>query len=432
MDMIVIGGGLAGLVAAYEAKKKGLKTALFESSNRVGGVIRSERENGYLLEFGPNTVPLTAELFELARELGLEAEIQIADLRTPRYVLFQGKLHRVPMSPPALLTTGLLSFSGKLRLLKEPFVPARKDSGDETLISFSKRRLGEEPTTRLLAPFVSGIWAGDVAQLSAPGAFPKLAEWEKKHGSVLLGALFSPKKKGPRGLLSFRNGIESLTRALAGRLVDEITTNAKVNSLQRDGSGWKLNINGTVYGSKQVMLCTPTAAAAALVTPFAQEAAFTLNQIPYAGLTVLHFGFERQQIERPWKGFGFLCAPSEKSDILGCLWNANLFPGRAPTGAALWTVFMGGMTNPAVLTRPDNELAQRALTALRPVMGLKGDPKFQKITRYERAIPQYTMGHNQRMRTLVETEQQNPGLRFMGNYRSGISVGDVVRQGQTL
>lgn len=431
----MIGAGLSGLASAHFAKKKGLSVMLFEASGRAGGVIRSERRDDFLIESGPNTVPLKPPLLDLIRDLKLEGNLELADLRTPRYVLFKKRLRAVPLSPTALLTTRLLSLSGKLRLLKEFFVPVRADGGDETLHSFMRRRFGEEVADRLMAPFVSGVWAGDIRQLSA-AAFPKLVEWEKTRGSVIKGAInemrSAPRPTGPKALFSFKDGIESLTKALESALSPELQMNRMVKEIRPQSEGWLVAGDGFHHVAKHVVLATPASVTAKMITPFAQETAFTLNQIPSTDLAVVHLGFDRSQIGAPKTGFGYLCAPSEAQDILGCLWNSNLFPHRAPDGAVLWTVFMGGMTNRQVLENTDTGLVDRAVKALRPVMKVKGSPSFSHVTRHKAAIPQYTMGHAGRVRDLEETERHWPGLHFASNYRGGISVGDVVESAQKI
>lgn len=431
-DIIVVGAGIAGLTCAARAKKAGATVLVIEKSHHAGGVIQSVRHEGFLLEFGPNTVQMKPEIFELIRNLELDSELQIADRHTPRYIQFNGKLHLVPLSPFALLRTNLLSPLGKFRLLREPFVPARKKPSDESLMKFFTRRLGKEVAERLMAPFVSGVWAGDPDELSTVSTFPKLAEWEQQ-GNLFKGALSSDKKKAeqkdmPRGLLSFKEGLETLPKALAKQLHGQIEYGVCLNDIhQGPTGGWEIKTEKILVQARKLILTVPAWEAAKLVRPFAPEASATLNNIAYAPVVVLHMGFHKKDIANPMNGFGYLVAPSEESDILGCLWNSGLFSGRAPAGKALLTIFMGGARNKSMLDCSDSELINKATLALRHPMKLKGEPVFTRITRYDRALPQYTLGHEDRMQLLTKTEQQHTGLHFRGNYRGGISVGDVVK-----
>ncbi len=434
--MVIIGSGLAGLTAAVALKETGVSVTVLEKSDRAGGAVRTEQDHGFFLEFGPNTIQSTPNLINLVHTLGLESQLLIKSPRTPRYVLHNGALHAVPLSPLMLFTSSLLTLRGKLRLLREPFVPFDESNHEETLLAFAKRRLGEEVTDRLIAPFVSGVWAGDVSKLSAWSAFPKLHEWEKNFGSLLKGMLRSGKPKAsratPRGLVSFRQGIETLTKEMAARIGNELRTNFSVSDLRPTKTGWEVSGSSHTLSATHVILAAPAKESARIVHPLSPAAAEALREIRYAPVAVLHFGFRKNQIGSPKEGFGYLVAPTENSDILGCLWSSNLFPERAPDDHVLWTVFMGGDANASLLRLSDDELKRRALENLRPTMKLTGEPVFARLTRHAEAIPQYTIGHAERLRKLKEAEQNYPGLSFVGNYRGGISVGDVVNAALAL
>ncbi len=423
-DNAVIGAGIGGLTAAYKAKKTGGSVVLLEKSKHAGGVIRSGRESGFLLEYGPNTVLLKPEIEALINEIGLRDQLLIADQNTPRFIQYDGKLHQVPLNPLALLKTSLLSFSGKLRLLREPFVPAA-NNGEESLTSFVERRLGKEAAERLMAPFVSGVWAGDPDELSAGASFPQLLDWEKNHGSIFKGAL--AKKSGSKGLFSFKDGMETLVKSLADSLRDEINYEETPTEIQEHNGGWLVKTGNRTIQAKNVVLTVPAWEAARLVRAFSPETSATLSNISYVPIAVLHLGFDKKQIGHKLNGFGYLVAPSEQSEIMGCLWSSGLFPDRAPDGKALLTVFMGGSQKAHLLDLPDSSLVAKALDQLNTQLKIKGQPIFSKVTRVDRAIPQYTLGHRDRMRLIEQTEQRHPGLHLQGNYRGGISVGDVIK-----
>src|SRR5262249_21669788 len=246
---------LSGLTRADALARAGEEVLLLEESSRPGGVVRTQRSDGYLLELGPNTVRPTAPLWNLVVGLGLEKEALLADPRAPRFVDFAGRLQPLPMSPGSLLSTKLLSAKGKLRLLGEPFV-RRGPGGSESVRSFFARRLGSEVAERFVEPFVSGIYAGDAARLSIAECFPRLERWEKEHGSLLLGAIAGRKTAPPtapvRGLLTFRRGLETLPMGMADRLKDHIRLRTRVESLARSRDGWTIQTAREVLSARRI------------------------------------------------------------------------------------------------------------------------------------------------------------------------------------
>lgn len=431
----VVGAGMSGLVRARALLARGEDARLFESSDRPGGAVRTERKDGFLLELGPNTVRPTAELWALVEELGLRDEALLADPRLPRYVEWEGRLHALPMSPGGLVSTKLLSARAKLRLLAEPF--ARHEAGpEESVHSFFARRLGEEVADRFIEPFVGGIFAGSSKSLSIAAAFPTFARWDRDHGSIVRGAIAERKKtprdksapRPPRGLLSFRDGLETLPRALASGLGDRLETGTKVENVSPlPEGGWKLATSRGEREADRIVLASPAWEAARLVLPFAPEAAEALSAIPHPFLTVAHLRVAHASLPRPLHGFGHLVVPQKGRRILGAVWSSSLFSGRAPEGHGLVTVFLGGSRDPEAARMTDEELARTAVRDTAAALGAREEPAVVSLTRYSRSIPQYTAGHLARVAVLEETEARFPGLTFIGNYRGGVSVGDVVK-----
>ncbi|MEK7830253.1 MAG: protoporphyrinogen oxidase, partial [Acidobacteriota bacterium] len=261
-DSIIIGAGISGLVAAYRLKKLGRDVLLIESSPRIGGAIHSQHvggfgADGFLIEAGPNSFRGSHELIDLIEELNLTDELVMADPRAPAYVYSGGQLHAVPMGPAALIKTKLISTSAKLRLLKEPFVKTlqyrdRQEAAlnEESIASFVTRRLGKEVLEKLVAPFLSGVYAGDPERLSVQACFPKLAEFEAEAGSILLGALKAARRKQkkskrslrPYRLCSFRNGLNTVPLRLAEELGDGLLTAARVTTIRQSPSGFDLTV----------------------------------------------------------------------------------------------------------------------------------------------------------------------------------------------
>ena len=429
MTTAVVGAGLAGLVRARVLAARGEDVTLFESSDRAGGVVRSERVGGYLLELGPNTVRPTPELWGLVHELGLESEALLADPRMPRYIDFGGRLHPLPTSPTAFLRTGLLSARGKLRLLAEPFTRSGDASG-ETVRAFFTRRLGREVADRFVEPFIAGIWAGSSDQLSLEQAFPALARWEADRGSLTRGAI-AARRNAPgepvarrRGLLSFHDGLERLPQRLAEDLGARARVGMAVDSIRQAAHGWTLSVAGETVEVERLCIATPAGEAARLVENVAPDAAAALSEIPHTPLVIAHLSAPAGNRRA---GFGHLVVSQSGRRILGAIWSSSLFPGRAPSDRALYTAFLGGARDPDALALVDKEVVEIASRDLSAALETRQVFEPVRVTRYARAIPQYDLDHRSRMETLSRAEAALPGLSFLGSYRGGISVGDVVR-----
>jgi oxygen-dependent protoporphyrinogen oxidase len=435
---IIVGAGLSGLVHAHQLTALRREVLVLEASDRPGGVVRSETQDGFLLELGPNTVRPTPEIWALANALGIQSEAVIVRSKAPRYIDYAGKLHPLPMSPVGLVTTPLLSGRGKLRIFAEPFIRRAAAPTADTVRSFFTRRLGIEVAERLVEPFVSGIFAGDGTRLSAAASFPRLTQWEQKSGSLFLGALAERlrgkgKPKSPvRGLLTFQKGLETLPRALAARLGARLRTKTPVVRLIRFGNSWTVRTMDEELPAARVVIATPAGEASRLVDSFAPAAARALAAIPYPPLAVLHLSWPAAAFARTPDGFGQLIVPQAGRRILGALYTSSLFPDRAPEGQVLLTIFVGGARDPEGPSLSDSEITAIAVRDINATLGIRKDPRIVRLTRYLAALPQYDMGHDSRMKALAEAEQGWPGLVFIGNYRGGISVGDVVRNALQL
>lgn len=437
-DAIIIGAGLTGLVAAYRLKQLGRDVLLIERGSRVGGVIHSRVVDGFLIETGANSFRGTDELLDLIEELGLTGELATADPRAPAYVYSGGELHAVPMNLAALVKTKLLSTSAKLRLLKEPVMKASEASEEESIASFVSRRLGKEVLDNLVAPFLSGVYAGDPEWLSVQACFPKLAGFETEAGSILLGALKAarqkqekPKRKlRPYRLCSFRAGMKALPLRLAEELGDSLMTETQVVGIGKSPKGFELSIEQTGERSRlncsTLIVATPAYAAAKLVEPIAPEIAALLAEIPYVSLASVPLAYRTEQVARRLDGFGFLAPRHAGLRTLGSIWNSFLFADRAPAGWTLTTNFIGGATDPEAVRLSEDELVQTVHGDLKRVLGITGEPQPLPITRHQRAIPQYEIGHAARVVKLEAALHNHAGLRLAGNYLRGVSIGDCV------
>ncbi|MEW6129141.1 MAG: protoporphyrinogen oxidase [Acidobacteriota bacterium] len=450
-QVIVLGAGISGLVCAYRLKTLGVNVALIEKSNRAGGVIQSQMIDNYLIERGPNSTRGTAEFLSLVDELGLTDDLIEGNPKAPAFVFYKNKMREVPMGPPALIKTNLLSFAGKLRLFKEPFVSKREATNEESVYSFFSRRLGIQVAERLVAPFVSGIYAGDEKRLSVQAAFPMLAELESGSGSLFRGGIAKAKaakkaksatteKPKTKRSVSFRQGLSQLTQRLAEKLGEDFIQNAEyeiqfhteVSEKQVDRFTIHLNHSdkSTTVSCEHLIFATPAYVAAELLEPHAKELRQLLTEIEYPPVATLHLAYEKSDFPNPADGFGVLAAPVENLKILGCLFSSSLFSGRAPENKNLFTVFMGGARTPELVGLSDDELVEKAHRDLQTILGVNNPPQVLSITRWSRAIPQYNIGHAARMHKIKKLFNDIKGLHLIGNYLDGVSISDCAKNAE--
>lgn len=443
--VVIIGGGISGLTVAYWLKKAGVDVIVLEQARKVGGTMQSLHEDGWLVETGPNsaleTTPLFGEMFE---GLGILNDRLYADERSnKRYILRDGVLHALPMSPPAFFRSGLWSMRGKLRLLKEPFVG--RAAKEETIAEFVERRLGREFLDYAINPFVAGVYAGDPERLSVRAAFPKLYALEAKYGGLIQGMIKGAKERRQRAekakdrakMFSFVQGMETFPQAIARLLGDAVRTNTRVVRMERSNSSL-FTVSVDSRGKSEslqaatVVIATPAAEAARFVAPFSSSLANALSGIYYPPVAEVFLGFRLEQIARGLDGFGFLVPAKENRNILGTIWSSAIFPGRAPEMHAALTTFVGGARQPEMCEHDDQELVRIVTEELHSIMGVSGRPVFAKVIRWERAIPQYDLGYLDIMNELERCEANIPGLFFCSNFRRGIAVGDCVMNGKNV
>ncbi|SHK77477.1 protoporphyrinogen oxidase [Rhodothermus profundi] len=438
----IIGAGIAGLAAAYELHRRGLEVTVFEASDRIGGFIQSERMEGFLVEYGPQTLQRTsADLEELLRRIDLEdACIAAQPVASKRFIVRSGRPIPLPRSPRELLRTPLLSPRARLRLLAEPFIARSHRSTEESVAKFARRRLGPEVLDYLVEPFVAGIFAGNPEHLSIRHAFPKLFELEQQYGSLFWGFIRDRMKQryhpAPRrSMFSFVEGLHMLPRALADRLpAQAILRNAEVLAIRWDEKNpWTLSFreNGrTATRFFDVIVCATSLhhlAQIRILPPLDRQPLSTVEHPP---LALVALGFRREQVAHPLDGFGLLVPAVEREfQILGTLFSSSLFPNRAPEGHVLLTTFVGGMRHPEQALLPDDRLEALVLQDLRRLLGISGPPVFRHIWRWERSIPQYRLGYDTVIACVRDVEMSRPGLFLAGNYREGISVVDALHSG---
>lgn len=460
----MIGAGISGLACAYRLQRRGVSVVVLEASPRAGGVIRSVREDGYLFELGPQSTTVDAPLLALIEELGIADQLERAYSRAPRYVLHRGKLRAVPMGPGAFVTTGLFSARTKLRLVGEMFGRTQPPQEDESVAAFTRRKFTGELLDRVVAPMVSGIYAGDAERLSLGAAFPSIRRFESEHGSVLRGAMKSrPAKGAPKPTLcSFADGLETLPAALAKSLGAGLWCETKVvavrtNRNEQDvraaqpeiaasatekragatdssasGNGARFQVDIVRSGAAQtlcadaVIVATPCDVAADILSGIDESFAKTFRQIEYAPVAVISSGYLRKSVGNLLDGFGFLVPRGEGLHLLGNVWSSSLFPERAPVGHVNLTSFAGGATDPEFCALPDSEIAAQITKELAQILRISAPPAALRVQKYTRALPQYNLGHGRILETLAALTARTPGLFLAGNYFSGPSIGACV------
>ena len=444
--MVIVGGGISGLSAAWFLHRKGTAVRVLEADQRVGGVIASVRRDGFLFERGPNSTLVRAgdeggALTRLVEQTGLSERLIPANPASERrYVMREGRLHALPGSPPAFLRSPLFSWRAKLRLLREPFV--KRSQAEESIARFAERRLGREFLDYAVEPFVSGIYAGDPAQLSVRAAVPRVYELERRFGSLIKGAIAMQRAGrgagGPGGgLISFDDGMARLPETSAARLPQgSLTTGCRVVALERREQGWQVSWRrGDHSGSEaaaRVVVALPAAPAAALLEPLSADAAGLLRGIVYAPMASVALGYAPGQVTQALDGFGFLAPRKEGLRVLGALFSSTLFPRRAPRDKVLITAFVGGAADPEALDLADQALVRQVHGDLGKALGAHGQPEVVGITRHRAAVAQYALGHLERIAELDRLLGALPGLYTRASWRDGVSVADCVSAGERL
>ena len=429
----IIGAGISGLSTAWHLKQQGADCTVIETTERVGGAIRTEQNDSYLAEAGPNSIQLNSP--EVAAFLnsipGLKDQyIHAKSAAQKRFLVRNGKVHPVPMGLLQALRTPLWSFGAKLRVLKEPFIARRIHESDESVAEFACRRLGNEIYRYAVNPLVGGIYAGKPELLSLRYGFPKLYDLEQTHGSLIRGALAKKfaTSKGKhkyfkKSIISFKGGLETLPRCLANALGSSVHTGARLKSITQAASGWRIDWNGMTHQYDRLILTVPAFALGKLpLEDDLQYALSPLEAIEYPPVSVLSLGFKKTAITHPLDGFGVLVPECEKRAILGVLFPSSFFEGRAPQDHALLTVFVGGDRQPNLSSDDAQVLEDRVMPDLVELLGIKESPVMRHLAHWPRAIPQYKVGYSQIMDTINKIESQYPGLHLSANYRHGISL----------
>jgi oxygen-dependent protoporphyrinogen oxidase len=412
----------------------------------VGGVIQSLRRDGFLAEFGPNTILETSpKIPQLIQDAGLQARRLDPDPKADaRYVVRYHRPIAMPASPPGFLTTELFTWKAKLAVLREPFIPARRDGVEESIAQFVQRRLGQEFLDHAIDALVAGIYAGDPHKLSLQHAFPKLAQLEARYGSMIKGQILGARERKKRGEIakdraakfSFDDGLQVLPDALRDRLGKSVRLNTSVLRLTQTGEGWDVVVRENGAESRVAHSAVVYAGTAFKLADLQVDTVQAgrldlspLSEIRYPPVASVVLGFRREDVAHSCEGFGMLIPKIEGFKILGTIFSSSLFPNRAPQGHLTLTTYVGGERYPDLALLPAGQLYELTCADLRELLGVKGQPVFRHCVIYPKAIPQYNVGYG-RYRTLMsEIEQRAPGLFLAGHYRDGVSLSDSIVSG---
>ena len=468
--VVIIGGGIAGLSTAWSLREHcssaEFEIVLLEKNPRFGGNIRTERTDGFLIEGGPDCfLSEKPWAMELCKRLGIDGKfLNTNDKNKKTFVLSGGSLHVLPegvilMIPTKILPlaySSLISWPGKFRMFLDLFVPRKKDTSDESLGDFVRRRLGKEALDKIAEPLVAGVHAGDPETMSVRASFPKFVQLEEESGSLIRGmvkkmaqaaahrktAQPAPGTAGaPRRKLTMfmtlKDGLSEMIDTLEARLSRMENTVLKKGvgaaSIEKAGEKYRVNLDGG--GSMEadaLVIAAPAWAAADLIDGKDAELAEKLRTIPYVSTATVSIAFKKKDIKHPLDGFGFVVPKIEKRRIMAATWTSVKFAHRAPDDSVLIRCFVGGSKNAELVTMDDAAMLRMVREELRDIMGIEAEPVLSRVFRWKSSMPQYTIGHEERVKWIEERLLKHPGLHLTGSAYHGIGISDAIRFGEVV
>ena len=457
MKIVVVGGGIAGLAAAHRAvelareRQLDVELTLLEAREHLGGTIETEHVDGFLVESGPDSF-LSEKPWALAlcRRLGVEDRLVRTDDRFRRtFVWHRGRLHALPdgfqlLAPTQItpfLTSGLFSWPGKLRMALDLVLPRGGAGDDETLGAFVRRRLGREALERVAQPLVAGIYTADPDDLSLGATMPRFLELERRERSVIL-ALWRASRRAPQAgtsgarwslFVTLARGMSELIDTLAARLPPgAVHLNQRVIGIERRDGRWRVGLaGGDTLGADRVVVATEAHSAARLLRYVDPQIAALLAEIPYASSATVSLGYRRADVPHPLDGFGFVVPHAEGRALLAGTFSSVKYPGRAPEGFVLLRAFLGGALGQAGLAGEEAEIAARARHELGDALGIVAAPVLTRVHLHPVSMPQYRLGHLDRIEAIERKLGTVPGLWLAGAAYRGVGIADSVHSGET-
>ena len=435
-DVAIIGGGISGLTAAYDLMRQGHKVILLERQQVVGGNAMSQRIDGFLMEHGPTTLnAMVPQALQLSNDLDIaDQQVDLGKAIAKRYLLDGKNLHGININPSGFLTSPYLSIKGRVSLMTEMFRSAKTNNAEETVHQFATRRFGKEFADKVMDPLAAGMFGGDANQLSMQACFPTLLAMEQTHGSITKGVISAKKGNEPaKRLFSFRNGVGTVPTALAGLLGDAILTGVMVRNVQPTLTGYKVRTHkhGTI-DAKSVVLAVQPHVASQLLEPLDETSASITSQIDAPAMSVVFFAYKRSQVEHKLDSLGFMSVKNNSNIITGAQFFSTMFENRAPEGFVSIAAYVGGARNRDIAMSPTNELIDQVHRELSSVLQIKGAPVLARCRQWARSLPQYGLGHVERVKELQTLNDRMAGLFLTGNYLTGVSVANCIGQARCV
>lgn len=439
-SVAIIGAGITGLTAAFYLRRNGVAVTVYESSARVGGVIQSLRKDGYLAEFGPNTLLETSpKITQLVSDAGLSPRRMDPDPKASERFIVRNKRPIAMPGTLGFLTTELFTLKAKLALLREPFIKPRRDGVEESIGQFVVRRFNQEFLDHAIDALVGGVYAGDPKKLSVMHAFPRLKALEDDYGSMIRGQILGARERKRRGEMakdrapkfSFDDGLQVLPDTLAVQLGDAVKLNTTVTKMARDAEGWRVMTSSGEARHDSVVYCGSAFKLAELLVEQMEKPVdlTAFSEIRYPPVASVVLGFRREDVAHDCNGFGMLIPKVEGFNILGTIFSSALFPNRAPEGHHTLTTYVGGERCPELASLSPEKLVALVCEDLRVLLGVGGKPTFQHVVVYPKAIPQYNVGYGRFKELMTQLESDAPGLFLAGHYRDGVSLADSIVSG---
>jgi len=443
--VVVLGAGVSGLATALQIKNAGYDVTVLEKNETPGGSMLTLKEEGFTIDFGPNSgLETTPVIKQIVEGLNLSEDFIYAyPVGNKRYILKNGSLHPLPMGPGSFIRTKLFSTAAKLRLLGEIFVPKSEEGYYQSIAEFVERRLGREFLDYAINPFVAGVYAGDPARLSVKSAFPKLYALEENYGGLIRGMIKGAKERRKRAeeskqsakMFSFKNGMQSFAYAIADEL-DSLIFRAEVTTVEKTNNNYSVKYLKDKFEQEitcnVVVSTVPAYTAAKIFKGLSNEVSEHLSSVYYPPVLVLFVAFNESSIKRPLDGFGYLIPAKEKQNHLGAIWSSVIFENRAPQGKAAFTIFVGGARQPNLFEIDEEKVISLVLTEFKNIMQINEEPVFLKTKFWRRAIPQYNVGYIEHENIFLKFEEENNGIFLSGNFRGGISLGDCIKNSKIV